>query len=283
MEDVIKKIRINAIKSAIGFFVIGLIPNIGFIIFLTDSDPTFWFFLIWAGFMDWIFIKYLIVAFNPTKDNVFKKYGSPKDVQKILDNLNKNKIYEDDNLIMSNNYITRKKDYSDLVCFKDILGVHKLQHKRNGFINYFGVVLTDKYGFEHSYNYEVNNEKQCDELLLLISSLCPNAELGYTKKQKQHIKENKEKLPNTCEGEKKAELFACSNCGAICKEDDKFCENCKEIFDDEDCIHEEIMEVQKKESDMDIKYRDLTKLKKLLDKDIISKEEFEKEKKKILK
>ena len=40
---------------------------------------------------------------------------------------------------------------------------------------------------------------------------------------------------------------------------------------------------KKQKSSVDQKYSDLNKLKKLLDKDIITKEEFEKEKKKILK
>ena len=52
---------------------------------------------------------------------------------------------------------------------------------------------------------------------------------------------------------------------------------------DNDYDTEEIVESKKEKSGMDKKYKDLTKLKKLLDDKIITKEEFEKEKKKILK
>ena len=74
-------------------------------------------------------------------------------------------------------------------------------------------------------------------------------------------------------------MFKCDNCGALVKESDTKCPKCGEKFDDEE---EEVKEEPKAKSNMDQKYSDLTKLKELLDKDIISKEEFEKEKKKIL-
>lgn len=313
MENVLKNVRKNAIKGIILMTIFAIIPNIGFFVYLTDPEDNSlaWIFLIFAALLDWVIIKYLIIVINPTKDNVFKKYGSPKKVQAIIDDLNKNKIFEDKNIMMSKKYITDKKDFSDLVSFNDVLGIHKLHHKRNNVTDYYGVILTDKYGFEHSYTYAVKNEKKCDELFLLIASLCPNAEVGYTKQQKQHIKENKEKLPDNYEDENDEEVFACSNCGAICNIKDKFCSNCNEKFEDDDSneeftcdncgavVKEEDTECpncglsfeeetadsktnSEEETNMDKKYKDLTKLKKLLDKDIISKEEFEKEKKKIL-
>lgn len=77
--------------------------------------------------------------------------------------------------------------------------------------------------------------------------------------------------------------FKCDNCGTLVKESDTKCPKCGESFDDSE--DEQINIKDKKEdskSDMDKKYSDLRKLKELLDDDIISKEEFEKEKKKIL-
>ena len=65
----------------------------------------------------------------------------------------------------------------------------------------------------------------------------------------------------------------------------KKCPKCGEIFEDEKPKKKSNKKKQtnnKIESDMDQKYSDLNKLKKLLDKDIITKEEFEEEKKKIL-
>ena len=67
----------------------------------------------------------------------------------------------------------------------------------------------------------------------------------------------------------KTGLFKCDNCGAIVNESETKCPECGESFDDD--------------NDINKKYSDLNKLKELLDNKIITKEEFDKEKKKILK
>lgn len=68
--------------------------------------------------------------------------------------------------------------------------------------------------------------------------------------------------------------FICSECGAIVKYSDKKCPKCGERFD----------EVEETSSSIDVEKMaaDLNKLKKLLDNQIITKEEFDIEKKKIL-
>lgn len=70
--------------------------------------------------------------------------------------------------------------------------------------------------------------------------------------------------------------FRCSNCGTMCREEDKYCKNCKAIFDEQNNNFEQ------KNSNIDKKDLELRKLKKLLDDKIITKCEFENEKKKIL-
>ena len=77
--------------------------------------------------------------------------------------------------------------------------------------------------------------------------------------------------------EKQKYTSVCSNCGTKVKDSDKKCPKCGESFDDNED------EPVKEKTDMDKKYSDLKKLKKLLDDDIITKKEFEEEKKKILK
>ena len=82
-------------------------------------------------------------------------------------------------------------------------------------------------------------------------------------------------------------VFVCANCGSKVKESAKKCPECGELFEEEVGKKQEIKSNKKKDStsrtNIDQKYSDLNKLKKLLDKNIITKEEFEKEKKKILK
>lgn len=78
--------------------------------------------------------------------------------------------------------------------------------------------------------------------------------------------------------EEKEDTFICSNCRAKVNDSDKKCPNCGASFEEDDD------EVSTNESNsMDQKVSDLYKLKKLLDDKIITKEEFQKEKNKILK
>ena len=280
-EDIIKNIKRKEIGTAILFFLISLPFNIGFFVMLNQPDSSMaWVALIFAIGFDWMTISSIKSAMNPLEDDVFKKYGSPKKVKEMLNDLNKNKIYEDKNIIMSKKYITNKNSFSDLIAFDDVLGVHKLKTTKMGMPYYYGVILTDKYGQEHRYTYNVLDQKECDKLLEMTASLCKYAEKGYTKEQRKYIKENTEKLPKEYKEEPEEE-YTCDNCGAYVKEDDKICPSCGATFEDDDT--EEIVESKKEKSGMDKKYKDLTKLKKLLDDKIITKEEFEKEKKKILK
>lgn len=89
------------------------------------------------------------------------------------------------------------------------------------------------------------------------------------------------------------EHFVCDNCGNLVNASATKCPNCGELFEDnsetknkDDTNNKENSKKKndkESKSDIDQKYSDLNKLKKLLDKEIITKEEFENEKKKILK
>ena len=111
----------------------------------------------------------------------------------------------------------------------------------------------------------------------------------YKKKRKDNNKNTKQK-----ENQKK--VYKCSKCGETFDHDFEICPKCKFNFatneketpedkdsDENSKSSKNSLKETKIETDIDKKYTDLNKLKKLLDKDIITKEEFEKEKKKILK
>ena len=78
--------------------------------------------------------------------------------------------------------------------------------------------------------------------------------------------------------------FECNNCGAKVGADATECPKCGAEFVDEDEDEEESDDGEQDDKDdsIDEKYDDLIKLKKLLDKKIITQEEFNKEKKKVL-
>ena len=92
---------------------------------------------------------------------------------------------------------------------------------------------------------------------------------------------------NTVDSDEEDDIkFYCSNCNNYVDEFDEECYNCGDTFiqDSEDTKESEDFEDDEEHSERDVdeKYSDLMKLKKLLDEDIISKDEFEREKGKIL-
>ncbi|MGN1269814.1 MAG: hypothetical protein ACI4UU_02965 [Clostridia bacterium] len=198
-QEIIKNIRNTNIKGFILFLLFALFPNI-FVIMSFVSNDTDWFMVIIMGVLaipiDWLCIKCLIVAINPLKSNVFQKYGSYRNLEKIIEEINNTIEYNDGEVIIAKNYIADPNDYERIVACNDVLRVHKLVKKKNFAIVSYSVVLTDKYNFEFPFTYSKDEEEKVDKLLLAIGSKCPNAQLGYTKGTAQYVKENKENLPN---------------------------------------------------------------------------------------
>lgn len=180
--------------------------------------------------MVWLFCKSFILVIDPSKSNIFKKYGSVEKLEQIMEEIENTIEYEDKQIIVSKNYVADKKDFEKILAYKDILRVHKLVHKTNFVIDRYDVVITDKYNYEMSYSYSVQDEKKVDSLILLIGSKCDNAKLGYTKEAKEHIEKNKEELPKDIVKEdvkeKNIEEYACPDCNNKIENGDKFCKNC---------------------------------------------------------
>jgi predicted ATP-dependent serine protease len=83
------------------------------------------------------------------------------------------------------------------------------------------------------------------------------------------------------ENDSEDEVFKCSDCGEFVDKDCIKCPKCGSYFD-EDEDNEISVYKKDKYDNFERKYKSLNKLKKLLDNDIITKEEFDEEKKKIL-
>ncbi|MDD2392256.1 MAG: SHOCT domain-containing protein [Bacilli bacterium] len=170
-----------------------------------------------------------------------------------------------------------------------ILSIILMAVVETSFIGGLGALIyyyINKWLFVNEKDYEDQDIicSNCDTKVSSKLKKCPNCELPLNDLKKENnnleviyvddIEDDDETIEET-----EINTFKCSNCGFIVKESDEKCSNCGEVFEDED--EKEDSKKQNK-SDMDQKYSNLTKLKKLLDKKIISKEEFEKEKKKIL-
>lgn len=236
--DVIKNVRKNNLKSAILGTLFATIPNGILIMFfygmITDGfDGEMFFIMLIVGLftipMDIGLYRTWKVAINPNSSDIFKKYGSPDKLNKILKEIEQTIEYEDKYLIISKNYISDKKDYEKIMACDDILGVHKLVHKTNFVVDYYQIVITDKYGQEASYTYKVKEEEKVNQLLMIIGKKCKNAELGYTQREQEHIKNNKVELPSNEileEDSPEDDEYECPDCGNIIYYGDKFCKEC---------------------------------------------------------
>lgn len=237
-NNILNNIVKNNLKICIYTFIIGAIPTYACIYYLLNSGFEKWFLVLLFGAMGsvmiFIFFKSIIVVIDPTKSDIFKKYGGIEEVEKIMNEIENTIEYEDNQIIVAKNYVADKKDFEKIIAYKDVLRVHKLVNKRNFVDVSYSVVITDKYNLNLNYTYPVKEEKKVNDLILLIGSKCNNAKIGYTKEVEEHIKKYKQKLPQndivkkeTKENKEiKMELYACPDCNEKIEIGDKFCKNC---------------------------------------------------------
>lgn len=203
-NDVLKNIRKNNIKRFFTYLIPVAIIDIVvtlliYEIFTNEFEIASLIIIIpmgiFAYFLNGVLFDYIRLAINPLKDNVFKKYGSPEKISEILKEIENTKEYEDKNIIISKNYICDKKDYNKIVALNNALGVHKYIHKRNFVIDYYKVIVIDKYGENIDFQYSPKEEELVDKVLIILSQKCQNAEIGYTKNEFDHVNKNKVDLP----------------------------------------------------------------------------------------
>lgn len=205
MNEIIKNIRKNYIIDVLKGIIPTVLLNgvtIGMLYgaFYDGFEVEFFFLAIVSGLFSVtqlvIFIKSLILAINPFKSNVFKKYGTPEKIASIYREIEKTTEYKDHTIVISHNYICHRNSAEILVACNDVLAIHKLVHKTNFLIDYYQIVITDKYGEEFRFTYNEKEEAIVDTLLIKIKGKCRNAETGYTQDELDHIRKNKVSLNN---------------------------------------------------------------------------------------
>lgn len=72
---------------------------------------------------------------NIEKNEIFSKYGTPEQIKKIRQDIINNIIYEDDEVICSNEWIVGKTKFVDIINIADISSITKDENRRVIFIN----------------------------------------------------------------------------------------------------------------------------------------------------
>lgn len=203
MNDIIGNIKKNNLKDffhslIIGVIVTGICFPLWFGLFAYEFSIFMFLFNICislaAIFIDYVAIKNLKLVLNPLSSDVFKKYGSEVEIQQILNEINNNIEYQDAKIIISKDYIIGKNDIESLVACEDVLGIHKMVHKTNFVIDYYEVVITDKFNNQVTFRYLRNEEEILNNVLNILALKCKNAKLGYTNEAFEYIRENKQDL-----------------------------------------------------------------------------------------
>lgn len=124
-----------------------------------------------------------MLIIKPKTSNIITRYGDLNNLSKILETIYNDVVYQDDNIVISSEYILNKKWISNLVAINDILWIYEKTTKYNGIITKDKkIVVRDAHGDEREYKYS-------DTLFSLFSKICINAKVGYTIDNERYYKE----------------------------------------------------------------------------------------------
>lgn len=256
MNDIVKNVRKENIKAflstlfwGLGFTGMGIMFLIGVIIEeISLLGIIACLFMIPFGiFIDCKAIEYLKIVINPLSGPVFKKYGDESKIQEILNDINNNIEYQDRRIILSKQYIMEKNNIESIVPYENVLGVYKSVHKTNFVVDYYKIVITDKFNDSVYITYPRDEEEIMDKVISILALRCKNAKFGYSNETFKHINENKQDLKtytsekndqsirnneknlkedNTENKEMNKEKKYCTKCGKLIEEEWTFCNYC---------------------------------------------------------
>lgn len=254
-----------------------------------------------------LYKKCKTIGNDPLKHSVFEMID-PDTLANVLTEINNNKVFEDGTITLSKKYLMYK-DYDHphfrIIYLKNLTEFNRFDHADKG------IYLHTKGNHSYYLEYEKKDYNKIDtaknELIKLFPKLNSEADELMTLSNNNWqstcipiLLEELEDEPSTEERKEPKELKPVEG-----RRTTKSLEPTKvvkekpvkkeELVDEEDEVVEEVEEKPKtrkktttkttktKEKDLNTKYDELKKLKELLDSDILTKEEFEKEKNKILK
>ena len=124
------------------------------------------------------FLNNLRIYKNPKYSIIFKKYGNEKQITSIIKNINKKIEFKDNNMIISDEYILGLKDVEYIIKLDDVKKIYKCVHKFNNTINYYSIVIIDKYNDIFLFKYPKVKEKDIIELIKFIHKKCKYSKLS---------------------------------------------------------------------------------------------------------
>lgn len=126
-------------------------------------------------FIPWLcvkaFIENISIAINPTKDEVFRKYGSPEKIERIIKDIHLKNVYKDNKIMISDQFLYDGSNYASIIAIKDITNITKTVNKVNFAIDHYTISIHDKYGITLNCVYSRTEEELVNKIITLINTL----------------------------------------------------------------------------------------------------------------
>lgn len=144
------------------------------------------------------FLYNLKILINKETADIFKVYGTPRQIDEIVEQIHKEKYYEDDKVIISNRFLYSKTNINDLCALKDILIIYEDKRSNKGANITKDLVFCDKFGTKHTISYSrlTNEVIDFDNALKVLRPRCKNAKIGYNLSNLNYVKQNTINLSN---------------------------------------------------------------------------------------
>lgn len=142
-------------------------------------------------------LRALKMAVAPQKATVFRKYGEPEEIADRINRGLENILLEQRDVIVTEEYILRRKCYETFVPLTDIMWMYRKEHRTNGVLDSIALVVFDRYGEQYEYPFSLKKQFAGDMDFVFgeISKRVPDCILGYNPVNMAHAKENKKPIP----------------------------------------------------------------------------------------
>ena len=194
MEDVmgrtrlIKKLKSKGIILLIAGIIISLISTLMSVAFIIDGPNPILIAFIIMLICGIIFIYNGVDYLKKENSKFIKKHP---EILELADDLDINKVYEDNFIIISNKAISPKKDITKVAALDDVLGIYESIQRTNGIVTSHIIRLELRDGRCVTINVYAKKRETKDNLVLTISNYCHNAKVGYSNETLSYIKEQR--------------------------------------------------------------------------------------------
>ena len=141
-----------------------------------------------------VFIE-LYQFLNPQKDIFFRKYGKPSEAVKLVNEaLSEQKLYSDEKIVITENYIFAPNKYETLVKISDVLLAFE-SYSQDGKKEYAAVDIIDTWGIEQLFKYKIDDTCNVREAIAVIRENFPNIKVASDENAFLYAQSRIKKLP----------------------------------------------------------------------------------------